>query len=74
MLVLTRSPNEIIDITLPDGRKIEIQICAVTKAGKVRVGVTAPFGVPVHRREVTEQIEASGFDHKNQRPVAAKPA
>ena len=49
MLVLSRKKNEFIDIA--DGT---ITICVVDIRGdKVRLGITAPSYIPVHRREVT---------------------
>lgn len=47
MLVLTRHVDEAIMI----GDAVEVTIVEV-RGGKVRVGVRAPSGVPVHRKEV----------------------
>lgn len=55
MLVLSRFTDEIIDILLPDGQRIEVQVVAV-RGDKVRLGVTAPTNIEVHRREITEKI------------------
>ncbi len=53
MLVLSRKVNEKIVI---DGT-ITITVCGIAD-GKVRIGVTAPKDVPVHRAEVAEKIAA----------------
>ena len=54
MLVITRKRDEAIMI----GDGIEIRILRVGKDG-VRIGVTAPPDVAVHRREIYEQIGAA---------------
>jgi carbon storage regulator len=51
VLVFTRKRNEAIIIA--DG--IEVRVLRVGRDG-VRLGVTAPAEVPVHRQEVYEQI------------------
>lgn len=51
MLTLTRKPGERIVI----GNDIDITIVDVTR-GKVRIGITAPRGTPVHRGEVRDRI------------------
>ena len=51
MLVFTRRRNEAIIVA--DG--IEIPVLRVSKDA-VRLGVTAPGDVPVHRQEVYEQV------------------
>jgi carbon storage regulator len=51
VLVFTRRRNE--SIVVADG--IEIRVLRVTKDA-VRLGVTAPADIPVHRQEVYEQI------------------
>ena len=58
MLILTRGINE--DIAV--GSDIVITVLGIQR-GQVRIGVSAPRDVPVHRREVYERIEAerSGF-------------
>ena len=53
MLVFTRRRNEAIIVA--DG--IEIRVLRVSKDA-VRLGVTAPPDVPVHRQEVYDQIRA----------------
>lgn len=54
MLVFTRKRNEAIVI----GDGIEIRILRVGKDG-VRLGVSAPADVAVHRREVYDIIESA---------------
>lgn len=51
MLVITRKRNEAIII----GEGIEVRVLRVGRDG-VRLGVTAPTTVPVHRTEVYELI------------------
>ena len=51
MLVLSRGEGEIIDI----GTDITITVIRI-QGDKVRLGITAPKDIPVHRREVTEAI------------------
>lgn len=53
MLVLTRRAGQSIMI----GNGIEVQIVEV-RGDQVRLGIIAPADVPVHRREVYEQIRA----------------
>lgn len=57
MLVLSRCKDESIMV----GEKVEITIVDV-RGNKVRLGITAPRSVPVHRKEVYEAIhrEKSG--------------
>jgi carbon storage regulator len=54
MLVLSRNRDEIIRI----GDDIEVQVVEITH-NKVRLGITAPPKVPVHRQEVYEAIKKS---------------
>lgn len=51
MLVFTRKRNEAIII----GDGIEVRVLRVGRDG-VRLGVTAPAAIPVHRQEIYEQI------------------
>ena len=53
MLVLTRKPNESIVI----GDNIEITILEV-RGDQVKVGVSAPTQIPVHRLEIYQEIRA----------------
>ncbi len=51
MLVLSRRKDESIMI----GENVEVRIVDV-RGNKVRLGITAPKCIPVHRREVYEAI------------------
>lgn len=60
MLVLSRAKGEIIKI----GDDIEIMICDIRNHGsKIRIGITAPKGVAVHRKEVYDAIQAERKEH-----------
>jgi len=52
MLVLSRQKDESIMI----GDNVEVTIVDV-RGDKVRLGITAPKSIPVHRREVYEAIQ-----------------
>ena len=52
MLVLSRQRDEIIMI----GDDVEITIVDI-RGDKVRIGITAPTHIPVHRKEVYEAIQ-----------------
>lgn len=62
MLVITRKPDQSIVI----GGDVEVVVLGITKDG-VRLGITAPRSVQVHRREVFEAIAA-----ENRAATAAK--
>lgn len=53
MLVLTRKKHEKIRI----GADIEVTVVDTGK-GKVRIGITAPKDVPIHRKEIADRISA----------------
>ena len=53
MLVLSRKNGESVDI----GGGITVTIVEI-RGDKVRLGISAPREVAVHRREVTERIDA----------------
>jgi len=63
MLVLSRQKDESIMI----GDNVEITIVDV-RGDKVRLGITAPKDIPVHRREVYDAIqrEKSGKEAQKQ--------
>jgi carbon storage regulator len=65
MLVLTRAVNEAIMI----GDQIEITIVEV-KGGKVRVGISAPPAVRVHRKEVYQAIQQANLEASQAAPDA----
>lgn len=54
MLILSRKRNEQIVISHPAG-DIEIMVVEI-RGDNVRLGITAPKEVPVHRREVFDAI------------------
>ena len=56
MLVLSRKTNESIII----GDDIVITVAEI-RGDKVRIGITAPKDVPVHRREVYEAMHGKAF-------------
>lgn len=53
MLILTRRPREIIRI----GDDIEIEVLSLCRKGVVRLGITAPKDISVHREEIYQQIQ-----------------
>jgi len=53
MLVLSRKRDELIDI----GDDISVMVVAI-QGDKVRLGISAPRDVQVHRREITERIRS----------------
>jgi carbon storage regulator CsrA len=57
MLILTRRPGERIII----GDDIEVEVISV-KGPQVRLGVTAPPNVEVHREEIYNRIQAEKKD------------
>ncbi|MHC4574211.1 MAG: carbon storage regulator CsrA [Planctomycetota bacterium] len=59
MLVLSRQKDESIMI----GDNVEITIVDV-RGDKVRLGITAPKEIPVHRREVYEAIQREKNEKK----------
>jgi carbon storage regulator len=57
MLILTRRPNETLNI----GTEITVTVLQV-KGNQVRIGVNAPRSVAVHREEIFEKIRAGRVD------------
>ena len=53
MLILTRRIGETLNI----GDDVRVTVLGV-KGNQVRIGVTAPKDVPVHREEIYERIKA----------------
>ena len=52
MLILTRRVGETLNIDLGDGKApISVTVLSV-KGNQVRIGVTAPKEIPVHRQEI----------------------
>ena len=59
MLILTRRIGETIKI----GDNIEVSVLD-ERRGQVRIGVSAPRDVPVHRQEIYDRIQAGNTDTK----------
>lgn len=55
MLVLSRHHNQSIIIRVPGGPEIKMQVVDI-RGDKVRIGITAPGEVTVHREEVQRAI------------------
>jgi carbon storage regulator len=64
MLVLTRKARESIMI----GDDIEVTVLA-NDGSKVRLGVSAPRDVAVHRTEIWLEIKAEGFESRGEQPA-----
>ncbi len=54
MLVLTRRMNE--KIFIGDKGTIEVSVLGIS-GNQVRLGITAPRGIPVHREEIFRKIK-----------------
>lgn len=63
MLVLSRQKDESIMI----GDNVEILIVDV-RGDKVRLGITAPKDIPVHRREIYDAIQREKDAQKPEQP------
>lgn len=70
MLVLSRKPNERI-VADVNGVKLVVTVVE-TRAGKVRLGFTAPPDVRIDRAEVAEAAEA-GVSPPSPRPRPSSP-
>jgi carbon storage regulator len=63
MLVLSRQRDQVIMI----GDDIEVVVVDI-RGDKVRLGITAPKAVSVHRKEVYDQIKAENEAAANMKP------
>ena len=63
MLVLSRKPGERIII----GENITLTVLGI-QGGRVRLGIMAPPGVPVHRQEVFERLR---YEHERTKLLTA---
>lgn len=64
MLVLSRKKDE----TIVVNGGIEVTILEI-RGDKVRVGITAPRDVPVHRKEVQQLVEQQGHKCAGLEPI-----
>jgi len=62
MLVLSRKPSEIIKI----GNDIEITVVDI-RDGKVRIGISAPPNISVHRKEIYDAIQRKRMEGREKR-------
>jgi len=62
MLVLSRKPSEIIKI----GNDIEITVVDI-RDGKVRIGISAPPNISVHRKEISDAIQRKRMEGREKR-------
>ena len=67
MLVLSRQRDESIMI----GDNVEIIIVDV-RGDKVRLGITAPKEIPVHRREIYDAIQREKAQNQKKEPQQAE--
>jgi carbon storage regulator len=65
MLILKRRPSESVII----GDEVTITVLGM-KHGQVRIGISAPKAVPVHRKEVYDRIKATGSTTVHMAPAA----
>ncbi len=66
MLVFTRKKGE----SLVIGNEIEVAILNIT-GGSVKIGITAPRHISVHRQEVYEAIQRENMAAANSQPPSA---
>lgn len=69
MLVLTRKPNQSIVI----GDDIELTVLEV-RGDQVRIGINAPRQIPVHRKEIYEQIKRENMKAAQTEPESVEGA
>jgi len=66
VLVLTRRPDDSIMI----GDDVEVTVIEV-RGDTIRLGIHAPRGVPVHRKEIYEAIQLGNREASGDEPAAA---
>ena len=66
MLALTRKKGESVVI----GDNVEVVVLSVT-GEQVRLGIIAPKQIPVHRKEIYEQIQAENRQAKDAASISA---
>ena len=66
MLALTRRKGESVCI----GDNVEVVVLSVT-GEQVRLGIVAPKRIPVHRKEIYEQIQAENRQAKDTANISA---
>lgn len=69
MLVLSRQRDQVIMI----GDDIEVVVVDI-RGDKVRLGITAPKEISVHRKEVYDQIKAENRSASNMKPRDLPPS
>ena len=69
MLVLTRREGETVMI----GDDVVVHVLGV-KGNQVRIGITAPKDLPVHRREVYDRIHSETLQEPKPAPIPAQAA
>ena len=57
MLVITRKVNDCLLIELEDGQIVEIKITEISN--QVRLGITAPQGCKIWRKEIYQTVQAN---------------
>lgn len=71
MLVLSRRENQV--VVIGDG-PTEVRITVVKiENGKVRLGITGPRDIPIHRLEVKERIDAEVKASRDNQVVSLPP-
>lgn len=56
MLVLSRTKDESIDIGYFNGVPVSVTVLAL-RGDKVRLGISAPDHIDIHRREIRQRLE-----------------
>ena len=64
MLVLSRHRDEVVMI----GDEIEVQVVDI-RGDKVRLGITAPIRIPVHRKEIYDAINRENRAQEQFKPT-----